>query len=63
MDSNLIKIELTKEACEYSHTLENNDLGEIVDSFVAGLRVMKYTQEEIKQAFTDKFLHVLLNKN
>jgi DNA-binding transcriptional regulator YhcF (GntR family) len=63
MDSNLIKIKFFTDASEYTHTLEKNDVHEVLDSLITGMRVVGYTNNEIKEAFKQKFLHVLLNNN
>jgi hypothetical protein len=63
MDSNLIKIKFFTDTSEYTHTLEKNDIDEVLDSVVTGMKVVGYTNNEIKEAFKQKFLHVLLNSN
>mgnify|MGYP000013435476 FL=1 len=63
MDSNLIKIQMNVKDIEYTHTLEKNDIHEVLDSLITGLRVLKFTNDEIKDAFKQKFLHVLINGN
>jgi hypothetical protein len=63
MDSNLINIQMKVEDIEYTHTLEKNDIHEVLDSLITGLRVLKFTNDEIKDAFKQKFLHVLINSN
>jgi hypothetical protein len=63
MDSNLIKIKFFTDTSEYTHTLEKNDIDEVLDSVVTGMKVVGYTNNEIKEAFKQKFLHVLLNNN
>lgn len=63
MDSNLIKIHLKKEDREYEHTLESGDIHEVFDSMFTGMKVMGFTNEEIKDAMKQRFLHVLINSN
>jgi len=63
MDSHLIKIQIQIDGREYEHTLEKNDLDEVLDSIFTGLKVVNYTNSEIKSAVSARFLHLLINKN
>jgi hypothetical protein len=58
-----IKIKIKTEIAEYEHSLDKNDIHEVLDSIVTGMRVVGYTNNEISEAFRQKFLYVLLNKN
>lgn len=61
MDSNLIKIKLKTEEREFEHILEKDDLNEVFDSLFTGLKVIGYTNEQIKEAVKFRFLHLLVN--
>jgi DNA-binding transcriptional regulator YhcF (GntR family) len=63
MDSKLIKINFFTNISEYTNTLEKDNINEVLDSIIIGMKEVGYTNNEIKEAFKQKFFYVLLNNN